>query len=79
MSGIDPCTALKQADLAYQKLMMNQSVRVVVDQNGERIEYSSASAVSLLGYIRTLAPQCPSYTPVALGAPVTKPIKFFFG
>lgn len=45
---------LQQAKSAYHDLQTGQSVRVFVDQNGERVEYSAANAVRLLGYIRQL-------------------------
>lgn len=38
----------------YHKLMMGKATRVLVDQNGERIEYTAVSAASLLKYIRDL-------------------------
>lgn len=42
---------------AYDKLVRGESVRVVVDQNGERVEYSPANAVRLAAYIADLARQ----------------------
>lgn len=38
----------------YHKLMTGKAARVLVDQNGERIEYTSVSSSSLLRYIRDL-------------------------
>ena len=40
---------------AYDDLLTGKSVRVLVDQNGERIEYTPATASKLLGYITSLA------------------------
>lgn len=77
-SGVDACTALKAADIAYQKLMTGGSIRVVVDQNGERVEYSTANMTGLLRYMQILQPQCDTYTAVALGLPLSRPTKFFF-
>lgn len=77
-TGVDACTALKAADVAYMKLMSGGATRVVVDQNGERVEYSTANAASLLRYMQILQPQCADYTAVALGVPVSRPTKFLF-
>lgn len=79
MSGVDPCAALEAADLAYYKLMIAGEARVMVDMNGERLEVTTANADRLLRYISVLQPQCPTYTAVALGTPVVRPTKFFFG
>lgn len=38
----------------YHKLMMGKATRVLVDQNGERIEYTAVSADGLRGYIQEL-------------------------
>lgn len=67
MPDLNPCDALKQADQAYLDVMTNGAVRAVTDQNGEHIEFSTANAAALLNYIRTLAPMCPAYRPLALG------------
>lgn len=45
---------LAAAEDAYNKLMLGQAPRVVVDQNGERVEFTAASASKLLGYISSL-------------------------
>lgn len=45
---------LSEAEEAYHQLVMGGSVKVVVDQNGERIEYNQGSARSLLAYIMGL-------------------------
>lgn len=45
---------LVQAEQAYHDLMVNGSVRVVVDQNGERVEYTAVNAAKLLQYITDL-------------------------
>ncbi|RDD72896.1 MULTISPECIES: gpW family head-tail joining protein [Paracoccus] len=47
----------------YDKLMTGRAQRVIVDQNGERIEYAVANADRLERYIATLEAQladCPS-------------------
>lgn len=42
---------LKEARAAQHRLMTGESVREFVDQNGERISYSSANASALAAYI----------------------------
>ncbi len=42
------------AQAAYDALLRGEAPRVVVDQNGERIEYVMASADRLLAYIEKL-------------------------
>lgn len=48
---------LAEAKTAYHKLMLGQSPRVFVDQNGERVEYTAANAARLTAYIRGLEQQ----------------------
>ncbi|MEL4071762.1 gpW family head-tail joining protein [Ochrobactrum sp. GPK 3] len=45
---------LKEAETAYHRLMTGKSARVLVDQNGERIEYVAANASKLAAYITEL-------------------------
>lgn len=74
-----PCQRLQQADQAYHDLMRGARVRSVNDENGESVAYTQADAEKLLGYIRTLAGQCPSYVPTALGATQYRsPMRFVF-
>ena len=52
----DECRAkyqqwLNDAMDAYNQLNVGGSVRVVVDQNGERVEYTAANRQSLWAYI----------------------------
>lgn len=63
---------LTSAQDAYHKLMTGKAVRVAVDQNGERIEYTTANADRLRAYIRDLELQ------VAGGTRSTGPMKVFF-
>lgn len=55
---------LTEAENAYHSLMMGGSVRVTVDQNGERVEFTAANADRLQKYIWWLKQQlglvCPS-------------------
>lgn len=48
---------LKEAQLAYHQLMMGGSVRVFVDQNAERLEYTAANKQNLYNYIIQLRAQ----------------------
>ena len=45
---------LVEAEAAYHSLMVMGALRVVVDQNGERVEYTSVNAGNLLRYIAEL-------------------------
>jgi hypothetical protein len=45
---------LVEAEAAYHELMVNGSVRVVVDQNGERVEYTAVNSAKLVAYIAEL-------------------------
>lgn len=45
---------LEEAEEAYHDLMTGRSVRVLVDQNGERIEYQSSNRNQLALYIQQL-------------------------
>lgn len=70
---------LQEARKAYHALMTGTSPRVVVDQNGERVEFVAASAPKLYNYIQQLEQalgtpcgQAPAY-PTNNG-----PVGFFF-
>ena len=45
---------LDQAQAAYHSLMTGVSARVVVDQNGERVEFTSINIAALRAYIAQL-------------------------
>lgn len=72
------CQALKDADAAWAALNTGASVRSVVDQNGERVDYSSANRAGLLTYIQTLQAQCGDYKALALGGCTARPMRFLF-
>lgn len=38
----------------YHRLMTGKAIRVMVDQNGERVEYTAVSATNLMAYIKHL-------------------------
>jgi len=48
---------LEDAENAYHSLMTGRSLKVFVDQNGERMEYSTGSALQLSKYIAELKRQ----------------------
>jgi hypothetical protein len=56
---------------AYHRLTIGESPRVVVDQNGERIEYTATNSSRLSQYIADLARQ------LEIGTP-TKPMSVWF-
>lgn len=45
---------LAGAEAAYHELMTGEAVRTTVDQNGERVEFTRASASRLQAYITAL-------------------------
>lgn len=57
MATLSLADQLTQAQDAYHALMTGTSARVLVDQNGERIEYTSANADRLRAYIERLQAQ----------------------
>ncbi len=67
---------LAEAEAAYHRLMTGQAARVVVDQNGERVEFTSVSAASLRNYVAQLRAQL---APL-IGCPVqvNRPLGFIF-
>ncbi len=54
---------LDEAEKAYHALMIGGAVRVTVDQNGERVEFSAASAANLQKYIYGLKIQLGQVSP----------------
>lgn len=45
---------LKEARMAYHRIVTGQSVAVVIDQNGERIEFQRANLAALMALIREM-------------------------
>lgn len=66
---------LTEAETAYHQLMMGGSVRVYVDQNAERIEYTASNKQNLWNYIVSLRAQICAIAPAdpmcmcGIGAP----------
>lgn len=55
---------LASARQAYHSLQTGTMARVVVDQNGERVEFVAANKANLYAYIQQLEALCP--TPCAV-------------
>lgn len=69
-------TRLAEAEAAYHRLMTGTAARVVVDQNGERVEFSRATAAQLYAYIQNLKTLLAPVT--GCPVPVLRPIGFTF-
>jgi hypothetical protein len=54
---------LTSAKDAQHKLLTGRSVRVFVDQNGERVEYNAANRGALAAYIADLERRLSTQTP----------------
>lgn len=54
MATLSLAQRLVQAEDAYHSLMTGRQAIVVVDQNGERVEFSRASGPQLAAYIQSL-------------------------
>lgn len=60
---------IADAKVALHDLMTGRRVRVVVDQNGERVEYSAANRADLSSYIAMLEAELANAgKPLAVGA-----------
>lgn len=66
---------LKDARAAYHQLAIGGQARVIVDQNGERVEFSAANKGTLYAYIMSLESQL-AVLPAALR--VAGPARFIF-
>jgi len=62
---------LTQAQDAYHALVTGKSPRVVVDQNGERVEFNVADKAVLAQYIQTLQNKLSNTS-------LNRPMKVFF-
>lgn len=60
---------LADAEAAYHRLMTGTSARVVVDQNGERVEFTATNRTQLYAYIMSLKSQLGLLQP-ACGLPL---------
>jgi membrane protease subunit (stomatin/prohibitin family) len=71
---------LDEAKEQYHNLITGQMARVIVDQNGEKVEFTSANRTSLDSYIRALSGQLASCCGVANVTPIQTlgPASFIF-
>lgn len=70
---------LANARKAYNDLVMGGQVRVVVDQNGERVEFTAANSARLSLYIQTiLSAMRTQGCACAPAAQQTRALKFIF-
>lgn len=79
----EECRALYQKWLdeameAYRQLQMGGSVRVIVDQNSERVEYTAANRQSLWAWILQLKAAIASNDPCNAIGKTGKPVGFLF-
>lgn len=51
---------IAEAESAYHSLLTGVMPRVVLDQNGERVEFAATDAAKLYRYIQDLKSQMPS-------------------
>lgn len=60
---------IAEAEESYHNLLIGRSARVVVDQNGERVEFTAANRADLYNYIQRLKsqlnPAVPAFDPTA--------------
>lgn len=68
---------LKEAQAQYHTLQIGGAARVVVDQNGERVEFTSANKGNLYNYILSLKAQLGMFSPACGGMPI-RPAGFLF-
>lgn len=66
---------LARARDAYDRLMTGQATRVLVDQSGERVEYTAVKASDLANYIRDLEAQLDAATG---GRTIRGPLRFMW-
>lgn len=64
---------LTDAEAAYHSLLTGTQPKVVVDQNGERVEYTTANSTKLYMYIQQLKREI---TPVTAAA--NRPLNVYF-
>jgi len=76
----EQCEALRQrlarAEQAYEDLMIGKSIRVLVDQSGERVEFTPANANKLAAYIEQLRSQIADHC--GGKKTVSGPLRFLF-
>lgn len=71
---------IADAERQYHMLQIGRSARVVVDQNGERVEFTAANRAGLYAYITGLKAElakCPGQTSTVASIP-RGPVGFIF-
>lgn len=66
---------IADAEAKYHQLQLGNVARVIVDQNGERVEFTVVKRSDLYAYLQSLRAQLPD-APVGTG--YAKPIRFLF-
>lgn len=69
---------LTEAEAAYQRLLTGKAVRVVIDSNGERVEFTAVSADALRRHVLDLRRQLAALECPVSAARAARPIGFFF-
>lgn len=69
---------LAEAEAAYQRLMVGKQPRVIVDSNGERLEFTAVSADKLRQHVQELQRRVGALSGCAGGPMMTRPIRFLF-
>lgn len=69
---------LAEAEAAYHRLMSGRQPRVIIDSNGERIEFTAVSADKLRNYIQDLQRRVGALTGCNGGPTHTRPVRFLF-
>lgn len=70
-SRVEIETKLREARAAYHALMTGTLARVVVDQNGERVEFAASNQGKLYSYIQQLELELGRHvgSPMQMGGP----------
>lgn len=67
---------IDEASAAYHELVMGNKPRVVVDSNGERVEFTAANSQKLYAYIQQLQAQLDALNGQC--RPTNAPLRFIF-
>ena len=75
MNCNDLAERLRDAKDAYYRILTGQNVIIVIDQNGERVEYQKANITALAEYIRKLELE---YASCSGRAQAHQPLRIYF-
>lgn len=79
MATTEELTALLQeAEKAYHDLVLGVAPKVIVHQNGQRLEYNSTTRNSLKSYIEELRQQLAALDPNVTPAYARRPMRVWF-